>query len=556
MQTLTDDNISRQSFPLTKLLPLLLSLLYFISVNYHAAVMRDESEYTSIAKSFAKAQDFQILHRPTIIVPAVGYLISPIFGLKLDVETQVMLARVFMALIGVLNLFLITSFLKKIKISGQSLPDYLILSVQLLTFINFYYMGSIGAVMTEQLAFAMLFLIADALYDEEFDVYKALMVGFAAAGLVLLKYVCALPVLAIPVYYLYRYKWSGRTLLYSFATLSVLAVLVLPFFFRNSYINANHLAEFSYFRGNQAGSALHQYMTQFGQGVNLTLQRFHELYTTIPKLYNIPLSLPFLVPVFTYLFRSIRKGQLFEFYNLFPLLYMGGLIISGVGFTRYWLLVFPMVNLFILTELYRWKFLQKPFAAGIIDRLPAKGLFLIAGGVILVALLYFRLLSVTVFSQKKLYFILAFLAAFCFGLALLKKYLPRNLAAIIVVMLFAWHGSRSLAEFTIGGRVPPPDKQKLETQLLTFCRQVNTMQLNAPLMVPYYATELQVYLERPIVRKDLLQSPGISSFYAAVEEGPRMLDFMHGESEAGRNWKYQNILADGHYILLEFTRQP
>jgi hypothetical protein len=190
-------------------------------------------------------------------------------------------------------------------------------------------------------------------------------------------------------------------------------------------------------------------------GIIRNLNNFHEIFTTLTlgqaerlsnnlRIKYATLSLIFAVPLIAYLIRSIKSKQLFDFYIFFPVIYMAGLAASGAGHDRYYMLILPLIYLWIVYELRHWKYFQKSLQFLPFLHKNSK-LYLIIGIIILIigSWIVQSYLLENYLKTRMIILGIAGLVAICLIPTFLKITQAKQIGTFLIVLLLSLHVARS-----------------------------------------------------------------------------------------------------------------
>jgi hypothetical protein len=560
MNNLSPELTATRKWPLSSIICWIFVMLYAVSIHYNGFIFADETEYLSIAKSFAHGSDFSIFNKPSIIVPAWPFLLSSITALGLSTASTILLCHILSALLSILNLFIITAFLRRIKINGAHLPDFQVVMIQLLTFGNLYFMGSAGNLYPENFSIMLLFVLILTLYSGV-DLFKALLAGLLFGALCMVKYVAIPAVIAFPVYYLYLYKWRLKTFAYSLVSIIAACLIIVPFYTRMGYINSHHLSDFDYMKyllDKQHASGLELYLLSIRQGFTFLFLRFHELFTTLNKDTHFPhvdlvfsiLSFLFLIPIIAFIVQSVRNRQIFEFPYVFTIVLIGSLILIGTGFTRYWLLVLPIINLMFIRGLLSFGFLQKPLFAGIE---PKKWMTWSAMILFFIAALYCRFLTKDIWAFKTKAVLITTVSVALISVYIYALNAQKTAGMVLVFLLIIWADSRAIAQNPVMYRPMQKDEvleMNRQHEVNTFIETLPTD--STPFVMPYYKAWPQAYSSIDMRNESALYDLRYKSFYVF------WFDFLDNKPDKlillkARPWDKQVLFDKNGIKILKLT---
>lgn len=435
------------------------ALMYIAGSNYGPILIGDEVEYVSIAKSIIKGEGIQLFGFPTTIAATWSIIISPFFEDSLNIETSILLARIFSLLLVIISLFQFTFILKKLMIDNLLLSDGKIFIIQLLTFGNLYYWQLAGSLTLEPLSMVVFFSIVMIIAENRYRTADIVWIGLLSAVLVATKYIT---IIIIPALLIHFYKLYGFSKKFSKTAAVILispAVLLIPVAVRflklEFFTNAGE--DFSYMQNyNSASSDSSWYITLVklaSSGFVIFVDKFHEYFTTLPELNAFYISILFLIPAAIFLYKKRRTGFTYSFYGIFTILYLTALIISGYGGNvRYWIIVFPFIIIFLVEFFSNMDFFKKKISININSHRLLNILFvlLVIGFIAAALYLRFTINDLYGFRNKSVMICIAF--SFLLTLWIIIAAMENEIWNLLFLMLFIFPFSRALNQFIVGGR--------------------------------------------------------------------------------------------------------
>jgi hypothetical protein len=431
---------------------MIFAVMYLVFTNYSFPIGNDESEYVSIGRSFIHGEGFSIYGKPTTLIVTVPILVSFIWGSGLDYETSLMFSRILFTVISVINLFLITQFLKKIKIDGKKLSINRILLIQLLTFANFTYWAGKGTILTEPLSLLLLFSIINILNKDGNSYWELAVIGVLSALLILTKYVTAVIIPVLIISSIRKYGISSKLFRSVLSFLVPLLIIITPFLVRAFTIESSidNIVSSNFARFSSSQNQMENILVLAFTGLKSHLFGFVELYSTFIRNPSLFFSMLFYLPILIFIFNRIKSREIFRFYVMFPFFYIAGLIFSGVGFDRYWVLILPLLNLFLVYQVSEWKIFRVKLKvpAFLKGRLYERGIiFLIV--IFLISICFLTFQSKNFFQYKWYLFIYCLIFSFFLMIYSLSKVKYFYLYSLIFLIIISFNFSRSVNVFVM-----------------------------------------------------------------------------------------------------------
>ncbi|MEO8210817.1 MAG: hypothetical protein ABI840_09650 [bacterium] len=451
------------------MISLLFAVLYIIGSSYKPYVSGDEVEYVSIAKSISRGEGIQLFGIPTTIASTWSIFISPLFNNFINLHTSIIICRIISLVFIIISLFQFTFILKNIRINNKFLSDDKIFIVQLLTFGNFYYWLQTGSMFLEPFSIVIFLFACVIIVKDNFNLPNLILLGILSGALAATKYITIVIYPALIIHFINKYGFNKKlfyTLSVVFLSSFVLLIPILARFINLEYLN-NVGNDFSYLESynseaNQSSPiiALLKFMIS---GFLIFINKFHEFFTTIPKLNGFYISIFFIIPIAFFFYVNIKTKFTFSFFSAFTILYVLALMFSGHGGnTRYWILVFPFFVLFFVEGISNIKIFKKNFYFNNKKLLKFSiiGFLLMLLCFIIIAF-YFRISGMDLLGYKTYTIILTFLISFLIVLIFFLREKQIALWKFVSLLIFIIPFSRASNEFILLGRPLPPASSEI-----------------------------------------------------------------------------------------------
>lgn len=323
---------------------------FFISIfilslrNLFIPLQGDEITYFKISTNILNGRYYQT-NQPSTVTPIIPFLMAffsfskyPFFGFALH--------KLFNISLTILGLRFCHQTLSKLNLDKS-----IVYSIVLLTTISSGFISFLPSLYPESIVFVSFWGYIYYLNEPKtLSNFKKLFSLFIL--LVLTRYLYAILGLLVLIYY-YSFFFNSKKYYFKIILLSLLLTSPLLFWFKYIYnIESQNLSEISYFNRFKVGENPLWYNIKCGLG----LEKHHEvsringvpafisLFVPITGVRNFFISLILLLAVFFGLFQKIKNTLVFNLLLAFSLIILG-LILAGTGFSRYWLVLLPIIYL-------------------------------------------------------------------------------------------------------------------------------------------------------------------------------------------------------------------
>jgi hypothetical protein len=312
--------------------------------NLFIPLQADEITYFKISNNILNGRYYQTNH-PSSVIPIIPFLMA-FFSLKSAPLLGFALHKLFHIVLTILGLRFCYLTLSKLNIDQR-----IIYSVILLTTVSSNFISFLPSLYPEAIVF---FSFWGFLYyfnePKNISNFKKLFSLFIL--LVFTRYVYAVLGLLLLIYY-YSFLKNSKILFWKIALISLIFATPLFLWFKYIYnIESHNLSEISYFNRFKNGENPIWYNIKCGLGLEKHYEvsringipAFISLFVPITGIRNYIISLVLLLGVFWGLSQKIKNTTIFNFFFAFTLVILG-FILAGTGFSRYWLILLPIIYL-------------------------------------------------------------------------------------------------------------------------------------------------------------------------------------------------------------------
>lgn len=333
---------------------LFISILTISLRNLFLPLQGDENTYLKISANILTGRYYQTDH-PSTVIPIIPFLMAffsfskyPFLGFALQ-----KLFHIILTIVGIRFCYL--------TLSKLNLEKRVIYSIILLTTISSGFISFIPSLYPESIIFFTFWGFIYYLNEPKtISNFKKLFILFIL--LIFTRYLYAILGLLLLVYY-YSFFTTSRKYFWKVLLLSLLIVSPLLFWFKYVYIiESQNLSEISYFNRFKIGENPIWYNIKCGLGLEKHYEvsringipAFISLFVPIIGVRNFFISLVLILAVFFGLYQKVKCMLVFNLLLTFSLV-MLGFILAGTGFSRYWLVLLPIIYLsyfFIYTKFF------------------------------------------------------------------------------------------------------------------------------------------------------------------------------------------------------------
>lgn len=304
----------------------------------------DELTYNKIAQNILEGKYYQD-QNPSSVIPTVPFLMAffsipkfPLIGFALH-----KLFNISLCIIGIRFAFLT---LKKLNLESTVVYTILALTCTSSSFLSF-----LPSLYPEAIVFVTFWGFIYYMNSEKnISNFKRLFSLFIL--LVLTRYVYAILGLMILLYY-YSYFQQDRKNFGKIVLYSIILTTPLLFWFKYVYnIESQNLSEISYFNRFKMDENPFWYNIKCGLGLQQHYEvgringipAFISLFIPITGIRNFGISLVLLLAVFFGLYKNWKNPITKQLSIAFGLVFLG-FVLAGTGFSRYWLVLLPIIYL-------------------------------------------------------------------------------------------------------------------------------------------------------------------------------------------------------------------
>jgi hypothetical protein len=324
---------------------LFFSILILLSLrNLFLPLQGDEITYNKIAQNVLSGRYYQN-ENPTSVIPIIPFLMAffstakwPIIGFALH--------KTFHILICILGLRFAFLTFKKLNLDSA-----VIYTLMLSTCASSGFLSFLPSLYPEAIVFVSFWGFIYYLTSEKTIAnFKRLFILFIL--LVFTRYVYAILGLVLLIYY-YSFYISNKKNFKTIVLYSIILSTPLLFWFKYVYnIESQNLSEISYFSRYKMEENPLWYNIKCGLGLEQHHQvnringvpAFISLFIPITGIRNFTISLVLLFAVFFGLYKY-RKNDIIKQLSLIMGLSFLGFVLAGTGFSRYWLVLLPIIYL-------------------------------------------------------------------------------------------------------------------------------------------------------------------------------------------------------------------
>ncbi|SDW73150.1 hypothetical protein SAMN05444338_104181 [Flavobacterium degerlachei] len=323
---------------------LFISILILSLRNLIIPLQGDETTYFKISKNLLTGRYYQTNH-PSTVIPIVPFLMAffsiskfPYLGFALQKLFHIMLT-----ILGIRFCYL--------TMSKLNLDRAVVYSIILLTIISSGFISFLPSLYPESIIFVSFWGFIYYLNEPKtLSNFKKFFLLFIL--LVFTRYLYAILGLLVILYY-FSFFTSSRKYFLKVLVISLLLTTPLLFWFKYVYnIESQNLSEISYFNRFKIGENPLWYNIKCGLGLEKHYEvsringipAFISLFVPITGVRNFFISSVLLLAVFFGLYQKVKNAIVVNLLLAFSLV-MLGFILAGTGFSRYWLLLLPIIYL-------------------------------------------------------------------------------------------------------------------------------------------------------------------------------------------------------------------
>lgn len=328
----------------------LIYILFFISLisalrGMFFPLASDEIQYAEIGKNIITKGQYSLFGQPSTFTPTLPFLVA-LFYLKSIPALGFVLVRIFNLILMIIGLRFCFLFLKKIPISTN-----IALLIILLSATNNVIVTWCTAIYPESILFCFFWIFLYYIIDRIESPKQVLYFLIPLSFLIITRYLFVV-FLVIAGYYILKYLIrlylaKDYRSIYKVIMISFICMLPLLVWFKYVLFVENEVyLDQSYFKRFKENDILYNIKSGLGllkhdEAMRVNgIPAFISLFVPITGLRNWIVSLGLIV-VFCYGFFTKRNVKNLRIVSLSIFLVMGGLIMAGTGFSRYWLILLP-----------------------------------------------------------------------------------------------------------------------------------------------------------------------------------------------------------------------
>lgn len=339
-----------------KIVSFLLFLSLIISLrSLFMPIAGDEITYYKIATNILEGKYYQTNH-PSSVIPIIPFLMA-FFSTKKYAMIGFALHKLFhlfLAIVGIRYSYLL--------LSSSNLEKKVVYSILLLTIVSSGFMSTMSSLYPDAIVFMTFWGF---LYyfnkPKTVDNFKKLF--FLLILLVFTRYVYAVLGIFILMYYYFIFI-NSKDNFWKIIVISTILSVPLLFWFKYVYnIESQNLSEISYFNRFKSNENPIWYNIKCGLGIEQHYEvgringipAFISLFIPITGIRNYVISSFLILAVFFGLYLKLKNKIILNFLIAFSLVVFG-FIFAGTGFSRYWLVLLPIIYLsyyFIYSKFFR-----------------------------------------------------------------------------------------------------------------------------------------------------------------------------------------------------------
>ncbi|MCI9843903.1 hypothetical protein [Flavobacterium pectinovorum] len=323
---------------------LFISILILSLRNLFIPLQADEITYFKISSNILSGKYYQTDY-PSSVIPIIPFLMA-FFSFKSVPLLGFALHKMFHIILTVLGFRFCYLILSKLDIDKR-----IIYSIILLTAISSNFISFLPSLYPEAIIF---FTFWGFLYyfNEPKNISNFKRLFFLFILLVFTRYVYAILGLLLLIYY-YSFIKKSKKDFWRLVLISLIIASPLLFWFKYIYnIESQNLSEISYFNRFKVGENPLWYNIKCGLGLEKHYEvsringipAFISLFVPVTGVRNYLISFILLFAVFFGLLKKIKNTIILNLFFAFTLIILG-FILAGTGFSRYWLVLLPIIYL-------------------------------------------------------------------------------------------------------------------------------------------------------------------------------------------------------------------
>lgn len=328
-----------------KVFSLLFFLVFILSLrNLFIPLNGDEITYNQIAENILKGKYYQKDY-PTSVIPTIPFMIAffkvqayPIIGFIIQ-----KLIHILFTIIGLRYIYLVY---KKL-----GLPNEVVYSLILLCVTATGFVSSLPSLYPEAIVF-FTFWASIYYFNQTKNLFNYKRLIAFLVILVLTRHLFAVLGAMLLLYYYELIKNSNKDILKYFFVAFVISLPLLFWLKYIYYVESDNLSEISYFSRFKSEESGLWYNIKCGLGLQQHYESqkingipaFVSLFVPITGIRNYTISLILLFLMFFGFYKKTNTNHSKSMLAAFCLVFMG-LIFAGTGFSRYWLVLLPVIYL-------------------------------------------------------------------------------------------------------------------------------------------------------------------------------------------------------------------